>query len=238
MSWRGLRHKGVEVLFPEEWNAVVDSLNDLYNTLFTGTGDAYFDELVANKATFNTRPVAEGRAVLLDGDPISIYDIFDYARDKIAEAVDATAAASYIKELRDKVVGIRVDAYGNVGIVVAEPLDEYARVKVAPPAEILDEFKPVSASGSVTAADNTAGLSVVLFKGGRPNVNMYYSAGGAAEIMFEVSLDGVTWRTVDVISLSAGGSGFKVYTGIAYPWVRVYSPTTAVGLEFELVASR
>jgi hypothetical protein len=29
VSWRGLRYKGVEVLFPDEWNAVVDALNDL-----------------------------------------------------------------------------------------------------------------------------------------------------------------------------------------------------------------
>jgi hypothetical protein len=279
LSWRGLRRKApLEFLFTEEWNAVVDSLNDLYAALFTGTGDVYFDELVANKATFNTRPYAEGRPVILDGDPISIYTIYDYARDKIVEAVnlakvtgtadiirqyvqesrdilsalyekapskagvkeaiETSITTTYIREVRDKVVGIRVDAYGNVGIRIAEPLDEYSRVKVAPPSELLDEFKPVSASGSVAAAANTAGLEVKLYKGGRPNVNIYYSAGGAAEVRFEVSLDGATWRTVDVISLAVAGSGFKAYSSIAYPWVRLYSPTTAVDLELELVASR
>ena len=30
MSWIGLRHKGIEPLFPEEWNAVVDALDILY----------------------------------------------------------------------------------------------------------------------------------------------------------------------------------------------------------------
>ena len=31
MSWLGLRHKGIEPLFPEEWNAVVDGLDWLYD---------------------------------------------------------------------------------------------------------------------------------------------------------------------------------------------------------------
>ena len=30
MSWIGLRHKGFEVLLPEEWNTVVDALDILY----------------------------------------------------------------------------------------------------------------------------------------------------------------------------------------------------------------
>jgi len=30
MSWKGLRHKGREILFPEEWNAVVDALDELH----------------------------------------------------------------------------------------------------------------------------------------------------------------------------------------------------------------
>jgi hypothetical protein len=29
VSWRGLKYKGVEVLFPDDWNAVLDALNDL-----------------------------------------------------------------------------------------------------------------------------------------------------------------------------------------------------------------
>lgn len=30
MTWIGLRHKGFEILFPEEWNSVIDALDILY----------------------------------------------------------------------------------------------------------------------------------------------------------------------------------------------------------------
>jgi hypothetical protein len=43
MSWRGLRYKGVEFIYPEEWNAIIDALNDLRarvkGGLATFTGD-------------------------------------------------------------------------------------------------------------------------------------------------------------------------------------------------------
>jgi hypothetical protein len=44
MSWLGLTYKGVEILTPEEWNLVIDALNDLHNRVkgglasFTGDG--------------------------------------------------------------------------------------------------------------------------------------------------------------------------------------------------------
>jgi hypothetical protein len=34
MSWIGLRYKGVEILTPEEWNLVVDALNELNTRAF------------------------------------------------------------------------------------------------------------------------------------------------------------------------------------------------------------
>ena len=47
MSWVGLRYKGVEVLTPEEWNKVLDALNDLHGRLKGGlatfTGDGVTD---------------------------------------------------------------------------------------------------------------------------------------------------------------------------------------------------
>jgi len=44
MSWLGLTYKGVEIVTPEEWNLIIDALNDLHNRVkgglasFTGDG--------------------------------------------------------------------------------------------------------------------------------------------------------------------------------------------------------
>jgi hypothetical protein len=44
MSWKGLTHKGTEILTPEEWNKVVDALDELKAMIkgglaeFTGDG--------------------------------------------------------------------------------------------------------------------------------------------------------------------------------------------------------
>jgi len=46
MSWLGLRHKGYERLYPDEWNAVVDGLDILYfytNSLFERVKYTYSD---------------------------------------------------------------------------------------------------------------------------------------------------------------------------------------------------
>jgi len=202
MSWRGLRYKARERLLSKEWNAVVDALNDLYGFLTSGQQDIFVDEVYGRTAHFAERIDCEGRPVILDGDPISIYQFYDIAKSQITEAIDATKAkatldaiygklltkedvtsaidnakitsinalygdlisqytrrsaeadeallpkvdllSDYVRETRDVVVKLRMDEYGNVGVIIAEPLDEYGRVKTAPPSELLDEFKTVS----------------------------------------------------------------------------------------------
>ena len=347
MSWRGLRHKGVEILRPEEWNAVVDSLNDLYSWLFAGWASASFgtieaayghferariDDLSAGTASFDSRPTAGGRAVLLDGDPISVYQFYDLAKSQIAEAIDAAratrlleqlygktpsatditsavnaaqvtqhaAAASqkldatnallqqiygkmpaaaditsavnaaaitgyaadareharraadaleayapklaaieqYAREVRDVAVKISVDEYGRVGVKIAEPLDARGRVAVSAPGELLDELKPVWARGSISAADNTAGLAVTLYKGGRPNVTVYYRVGGAATVYLKGSVDGAAWRALKTYTLTAAAEDTDAFMGLAYPYVRLETPTAGIDVELEIVASR
>lgn len=284
---------------PEEWNAVVDSLNDLYQWLFGrwdsvsfGTVEAAYghfeeariDSLSAGSASFDSRPTAEGRPVLLDGDPISVYGFYETAVRQITEAIDASALLSravsdldatvagvgaiaqavsdirayaaretaalethtplladtrdYARDIRDAVVKIDVDGYGRVGVRIVEPLDALGRVPVAPPSELLDEFRPVYATASVAAADNTAGLSVTLYKGGRPFVDVYYSLGGTGSVYVEVSVDGIAWRALDSFLLTAGGSGTKLYQGVAYPYVRARTDATGVDVTLEVVASR
>jgi len=296
MSWRGLRYKARERLLSREWNAVVDALNDLYGFLTSGQQDIFVDEVYGRTAHFTERIDCEGRPVILDGDPISIYQFYDIAKSQIMEAIDATKAkatldsiygklltkedvtsaidnakitsissiygdlisqytrrgaeaseallpkvdllSDYVRETRDVVVKLRMDEYGNVGVIIAEPLDEYGRVKVSTPSELLYELKTASNTKSITASENTTGLEVVLFKGGRPNVNAFYSLGGAGNVYVEVSIDGVTWRLLDTISLSASGSGIKTYSSIAYPYVRARTDATGIDVTLELVASR
>jgi hypothetical protein len=296
MSWRGLRYKARERLLSREWNAVVDALNDLYGFLTTGTQDIYVDEVYGRTAHFTERIDCEGKPVILDGDPISIYQFYDIAKSQITEAIDVSKAKAtldaiygklltkedvttaidnakitsinalygdlisqytrrsaeaneallpkvdlltdYVRETRDVVVRLKMDEYGNVGIIIAEPLDEYGRVKTAPPSELLDEFKPVSASGSISATDNTAGFSVTLNKGGRPNVNVYYSLGGAGTVYLKVSVDGVAWRTLKTYTLDSAGEGVDIIQGVAYQYVKLETPTTGIDVEFEIVASR
>lgn len=256
MSWRGLRHKGTEILRSWEWNAAVDALNDLYGWLTDGTHDINVETVNAIYGNFAVRPIAEGRPVILDGDPISIYQFYDIAQQQITNAIDKSSQLSkiasdldqiygsittiekYMGETRNVVVRLNIDQYGNLGIRIAEPVDEYGRVAISSPSEIMNELKPVSAYGSIVATYNTSGFSVTLYKGGRPNVNVYYRLGGAGTVYLKVSIDGVTWRTLKSYSLSSAGEGIDIIQGIAYPYVRLETPTTSVDAEFEIAASR
>jgi hypothetical protein len=336
VSWRGLRYKGTERLTSREWNAVVDSLNDLYGFLTSGLQDIYVDEVYGRAGYFYEQVLVQGKPVIKDGDPISIYQFYEVAKQQITEAIDKSSLLSratsdldqiygklpspqditsainnarvtsntdliaqytgssktlleqlygklpsredvasaidsalvtgysldireytrrtaetieayapklitieeYARETRDVLVKIKIDEYGNVGVKIAEPLDEYGRVVISTPSELLDEFKPVSASGSISAVDNTAGFSVVLSKGGRPNVNVYYSLGGAGTIYLKVSKDGVTWRTLKTYTLIGAGEGVDIIQGVAYPYVRLETSTTGIDVVFEIAASR
>jgi hypothetical protein len=103
---------------------------------------------------------------------------------------------------------------------------------------VVVELAAISASKRITSSENQSGLELVLNKGGRPNVNVYYSLSGAGNVYVEVSIDGNKWRQIDMIQLSSGGSGLKTYQGIAYPYVRVRTDAKNIDVEFEIVASR
>ena len=149
MSWRGLRHKGRERLFRHEWNAVVDTLNDLYGWLTSGQQDIYVDEVYGRAGYFSESLLVQGRPVLKDGDPITVQQFYDVAVDQITGAIDRSRATQflesyaprlatieeYTRETRDVLVRVSVDEYGNVGVRIAEPLDVYGRVLVSVPSE-------------------------------------------------------------------------------------------------------
>jgi hypothetical protein len=105
VSWRGLRHKGTEILRSAEWNAAVDALNDLYGWLTDGTKDINVDEVYGRTAHFRERIDCEGRPVILDGDPISIYQFYDIAKQQITEAIDKSSQLAKIVSDLDQIYG-------------------------------------------------------------------------------------------------------------------------------------
>jgi hypothetical protein len=248
MSWRGLRYKGTERLTSREWNANVDALNDLYGIVTSGTNDINVDEIYGNAGYFNNALYVAGKQVIKDGDPVGIYQLFDQAIQGIKQAVDNSLAGQYapdldlitqyIKDTRNTAVKLTFSVYGNLGVKIAEPVDAYGRTLVAPPSELVNELQSVSVNEAITAANNTSGFSVVLNKGGRPNVNVYYSLGGAGNVYVKVSRDGATWRTLKTYTLTASGSGMDVLQGIAYPYVMLQTDATGLDAELEIVASR
>ncbi len=226
IKYSDLQHLGYDII-PD-----VDNLRDL------GDPERAWRDIYAHYGYFLDNCFVQGRRVLKDGDPINLYDIFEPAQEKlrtiITTAVDNAKITGYTKDIRDKVLSIRMDVYGNVGVIIAEPIDAYGRVKTSTE----EAFRPVTARGSVSASENAYGYELSLYTGGRPNINVFYSVGGAATIYVEVSIDGEVWRVLDTITLSAAGSGIKTYTGIAYPYVRVRTPSTGIDVEFEIAASR
>lgn len=211
-----------------------DIIPDKDNLRKLGDPSRAWKEVNAHVGNFLDEAYVQGRRVLKDGDPITLYDIQEPAKTKITESIDNAKVTTYTKEVRDRFLSISIDAYGNVGVVISEPTDEYGRVRTS----LEDLFKPVGSKVKLTAVENTYGASVSIKSDGRPNINLYYSLGGAGDIYVEVSLDGVNWRVLDTISLTASGEGIRTYTGVAYPYVRARTPTTGIDVELELVASR
>ena len=146
MSWLGLRHKGVEFLYPEEWNLVVDGLDILYaytselkettvkfedlpklpsdvapdqdNARELGYEDKAWKDIYAHYGYFIDDAYIQGKRVLKDGDPINIADIYPEARQKITQAIDASTLLGYIKEDVEKAQ--TPEGYFKVNIVESQ----------------------------------------------------------------------------------------------------------------------
>jgi hypothetical protein len=191
-----------------EWNAVVDALNDLHGWLTSGQQDININEVRAKAGYFSEQLLVQGRPVLKDGDPISIQQFHDTAVNQMTEAIDKSKATQLLETYI--------------------PMLE----------ELLEEFKPVWVRDSITAADNTEGFHVDLYKGGRPNVTLYYSVGGPAVIYLKGSVDGTTWRILETIRTAGAEERAVAFMAVAYPYIRAETPTTGIDVEFELVASR
>jgi len=145
MSHWGLRKKGIEPLYPDEWNTVLDALDQLW-----GTGESsvkYYDlqalgydiipdadakrslgaqgrawlDIYGYYGFFNANVFVQGKPVIKDGDPITISDLGDSAVSKITQAVSSgtSVATQYLGKIWDKWSRVSIDQYGNIGVVVA-----------------------------------------------------------------------------------------------------------------------
>jgi len=199
MSWKGLRHKGTEVLRSSEWNTVIDALDELHGILTDGEHDINVRNINAHSGTFSGSLYVQGRAVLRDGDPITVSDFGDTAVGQITQAIDQSSLLS----------------------------------------AILAEFAPVYAQTVLNATENTDGAELILDKGGRPYVSLYYNLGGPGELYVEVSTDGVHWRVLDQrVFDTAPATGMLSYANVAHGLIRARVPTAGIDVELELVASR
>ena len=235
-------------------NQLVDALELLYGNIQDlwkrGSAENPFKEFYAYYGFFLEDLFVKNRRVIKDGDPINIYRVLEPAKEDIAEAVSKgvthiytvlydkytveTSIESKVGEIRDVVVRLNIDHYGRVGVVIAEPIDVYGRVRTV----VEDSFEPVSNRVYVTGSQNVYGVELDLYKGGRPNVNIYYRVGGPAEVYIEGSIDGSVWRVIRKIDVTGSSEETIVLQGIAFPYIRVRVPTTGIEVELEIVASR
>jgi hypothetical protein len=196
-------------------------LNDLYGWLTDGTKDINVDEVFGRTAHFRERIDCEGRPVILDGDPIAIYQFYDVAKAQITEAIDksvqlakivsdldqiygklpskedVTSAIdssavtgysldireyarrtaetietyapkletieSYTRDVRDVLVRLSINEYGNVGVRIAEPLDEYGYVPVSIGFSKADLAKESTLQLLIRALQSIGGDKVLIF---------------------------------------------------------------------------
>ena len=170
--------------------------------------------------------------------PITLGDLEPTAVTKIKESIDTSqrlqSIETDVKVIKDKTTKVRIDEYGNVGVIISETVTQYETSET----KQTNAFEPVTNRIEVNAYQNTYGVELVVNKGGRPFINIFYKLGGSGTIYVEVSIDGEKWRLLDTIPLDTAGEGIKIYQGISYPWVRVRTPTTGIDVEFEITASR
>jgi hypothetical protein len=122
MSWLGLRHKGIEPLYPYEWNLVVDGLDILYayvaesvkyrdlpklpsdvgpehdNTFDLGFPDRRWREVHGVYGYFDGDLFARGSRVLVDGDPVQVYRFIDEAKADIDNIYDTLLGVKALVE--------------------------------------------------------------------------------------------------------------------------------------------
>ena len=93
-----------------------------------------------------------------------------------------------------------------------------------------------TASTSVTASENTAGVELELDTEHRTLVHWHVELGGAGEAKIQASMDGTTWfDTANSTSLSSAGT-WDDWDFIGFRYVKVVVPTTGIDVTIYISA--
>jgi len=130
VSWKGLRHKGVERLTSREWNTVIDCLDELYGYVTSGQQDINVNKVSAKTGEFSETLTVQGKTVLKDGDPIHIASFFDEAKSQITQAIDSSKVSDILSKqdsIIDKLTSIInvVEVLKHVRGTPSKDLDNY-----------------------------------------------------------------------------------------------------------------
>jgi len=93
----------------------------------------------------------------------------------------------------------------------------------------------VATSGSIAAADNTAGLTISLNNDWRTLVQFAVIVGGAAEIHMQASPDNTNWFTLWTKSLTAAGN-YCDWDFVGFPYFRINVPTAGIDIDIWIQA--
>ena len=129
MPFDELRPKPATRITSAWGNALVDALNFLYSYVTSGEQDISVRKVTARAGEFSESLTVQGKAVLKDGDPIYIADLYDAAVGKITAAVNAAQATSLLEEVRGHtsnlpsiyawLTGVRRLDTGDIGVAAA-----------------------------------------------------------------------------------------------------------------------
>jgi len=174
LSHWGLKKKGIEPLYPDEWNTVLDALDQLFTSsedavkkedLLSlpsdiipdadaqrnlGSQDKAWNTVNAHTGNFLDSLFVQGKPVLKDGDPITVADLGDSAVSKITQAVNNASVA--VGNVSDVVTGKVSQAIDNTTAAqrIGSIWDKWSRVYIDPNGYIGVVVEGGGAGGTVT----------------------------------------------------------------------------------------
>jgi len=102
---------------PVDVSPAVDAFYDLGSPL------RRWNEVWAMYGFFDQDLYVQGKKVIKDEDPVNIYDIFPPAQDRLRVAFLNALVESYLAKMAEKIYDIEMDEYGNVGVIIARPVE-------------------------------------------------------------------------------------------------------------------